>query len=64
MCKHTWPIAHSHSDSEMSEGLAERKAARGGYMSTEHLVIAWSAEIGRANFQIGAIFININKPQI
>ncbi len=46
----------------MSEGLAERKAARGGYMSTEPLVIAWSSKIGIANFQIGAIFIN--KPQI
>ncbi len=39
----------------MSEGLAERKAARGGYMSTEHPVIAWSSEIGVANFQIVAI---------
>ncbi len=39
----------------MSEGLAERKAVRGGYMSTEHPVIAWSSEIGIANFQIGAI---------
>ncbi len=46
----------------MSEGLAERKAALGGHMSTEHPVIAWSSEIGIANFQIGAIFIN--KPQI
>ncbi len=46
----------------MSEGLAERKAARGGYMITERPVIAWSSEIGIANFLIGAIFIN--KPQI
>ncbi len=46
----------------MSEGLAERKAARGGYMSTERPLIAWSSEIDIANFQIGAIFIN--KPQI
>ncbi len=46
----------------MSEGLAERKAARGRYMSTEHPVIAWSSEIGIANFQIGSVFIN--KPQI
>ncbi len=41
----------------MSEGLAERKAARGGYMSTERPVIAWSSEISIANianFQIGA----------
>ncbi len=30
------------------------KAALGGYMSTEHQVIAWSSEIGIANFQIGA----------
>ncbi len=34
---------------------AERKAARGGFMSTERPVIAWSSEIGIANFQIGAI---------
>ncbi len=46
----------------MSEGLAECKAALGGYKSTERPVIAWSAEIGIANFQIGAIFIN--KQQI
>ncbi len=46
----------------MSEGLAEHKAARGGYMSTEHPVIDWSSEIGIANFQIGSVFIN--KPQI
>ncbi len=38
------------------------EAVRGGYMSTEHPVIAWSSEIGIANFQIGVIFIN--KPQI
>ncbi len=46
----------------MSEELAERKAALSGYTSTECPVIAWSSEIGIANFQIGAIFINI--PQI
>ncbi len=34
------------------------KAVRGGYMSTEHPVIAWSSEIGIANLQIGAHFIN------
>ncbi len=39
----------------MSEGLAERKAALGGYMSTERPVIAWSSEIGIANFQIGSV---------
>ncbi len=39
----------------MSEGLDERKDAWGGYMSTERPVIAWSFEIGIANFQIGAI---------
>ncbi len=39
----------------MSEGLAERKAARGGNMSTKRPVIVWSFEIGIANFQIGAI---------
>ncbi len=33
----------------MTEGLAERKAARGGYMSTECPVITWSAKIGIAN---------------
>ncbi len=47
---------------QMSEGLAERKAALGGYMSTERPVIAWSSEIGITNFQIGSVFIN--KPQI
>ncbi len=31
------------------KGLAENKAALGGYMSTEHPVIAWSSEIGIAN---------------
>ncbi len=36
----------------MSEGLAERKAARGGYMSTEHPLIAWRS------------YIFINKLQI
>ncbi len=41
----------------MSEGLAEREAARGGYMSTERPVIAWSSDIGIAKFQIGAIFL-------
>ncbi len=44
----------------MSEGLAERKAARGGYMSTE-----WSPGAPKSVYQIsqiGAIFIN--KPQI
>ncbi len=46
----------------MLEGLAERKAALGGYMSTERTVIAWSSEIGIANFQKGSLFIN--KPQI
>ncbi len=46
----------------MSGGLAERKAARGGYMSTERPLIAWSSKISEANLQIGAIFIN--KPQI
>ncbi len=33
----------------MSEGLAERKAARDGYTSVERPVIAWSSENGRAN---------------
>ncbi len=42
----------------MSEGLAERKAARGGYMSTERSVITWSSEISIAHFQIGSVFIN------
>ncbi len=34
----------------MSEGLAERKAALGGYMSTEFPVIAWSSEIDIVHF--------------
>ncbi len=33
----------------MTEGLAEHKAARGGYTSTERPVITWSSEIGIEN---------------
>ncbi len=47
----------------MSEGLAEHKAARGGYMSSERPVIAWSSEIGIANFP-NRRYIFITKPQI
>ncbi len=45
----------------MSEGLAERKAARG--MSTESPVIAWRSEIGIANLP-NRHYIFTNKLQI
>ncbi len=35
----------------MTEELAERKAARDEYMSTERPVITWSSENGIANLQ-------------
>ncbi len=49
------PAAHS--------GRSGRgKAALSGFMSAEQLLMSWSSQNFKANFQIGIIFIN--KPQI